>query len=230
MQAAKDFLVWLMDPKQVERWYDLGRQLLRAVPARLRRRAAVARGAAQPAVPRFADAPRTCPAGRRRSAASHSESVAKYVVVDMFAKACAGKSTKEVIADAVAQLKQIYKAGLSVSSTQLCRARRRRRYRAAPPAVSLRRWTERRGRVQLADGDPARAVPAGAGGIPVRLRHLAQPGGPAGRARRPRSSGSANFMTDLHDPGVLAGGAEHVRLYLLRHHPEDGRRPCASRW
>jgi multiple sugar transport system substrate-binding protein len=40
---------------------------------------------------------------------SQSESVAKYVVVDMFAKACAGKSTKEVIADAAAQLKQIFK-------------------------------------------------------------------------------------------------------------------------
>ena len=39
-----------------------------------------------------------------------SESVAKYVVVDMFAKACAGKSTKEVIADAAAQLKQIFRA------------------------------------------------------------------------------------------------------------------------
>jgi multiple sugar transport system substrate-binding protein len=38
-----------------------------------------------------------------------SESVAKYVVVDMFAKACAGTSTKEVIATAAAQLKQIYK-------------------------------------------------------------------------------------------------------------------------
>ena len=38
-----------------------------------------------------------------------SESVAKYVIVDMFAKACAGKSTKEVIADASAQLKQIFK-------------------------------------------------------------------------------------------------------------------------
>ena len=40
---------------------------------------------------------------------AQSESVAKYVVVDMFAKACAGKSTKEVIADANAQLKQIYR-------------------------------------------------------------------------------------------------------------------------
>ena len=42
---------------------------------------------------------------------AQSESVAKYVVVDMFAKACAGKSTKDVIADAQAQLRQIYKAG-----------------------------------------------------------------------------------------------------------------------
>jgi multiple sugar transport system substrate-binding protein len=38
-----------------------------------------------------------------------SESVAKYVLVDMFAKACQGTSTKEVIATATAQLKQIYK-------------------------------------------------------------------------------------------------------------------------
>ena len=52
---------------------------------------------------------RICPAGRRRSAAPQAESVAKYVVVDMFAKACAGESTKDVIiADADAQLKQIY--------------------------------------------------------------------------------------------------------------------------
>jgi multiple sugar transport system substrate-binding protein len=38
-----------------------------------------------------------------------SESVAKYVLVDMFAKACQGTSTKDVIATAVGQLKQIYK-------------------------------------------------------------------------------------------------------------------------
>lgn len=38
-----------------------------------------------------------------------SESMAKYVVADMFAKACQGTSTKNVIATAVAQLKQIYK-------------------------------------------------------------------------------------------------------------------------
>jgi multiple sugar transport system substrate-binding protein len=39
-----------------------------------------------------------------------SESVAKYVLCDMFAKACRGDSTKDVIATAAAQLKQIYKA------------------------------------------------------------------------------------------------------------------------
>jgi len=38
------------------------------------------------------------------------ESVAKYVVVDKFAKACLGKSTKEVIAEAKGQPRQIYKA------------------------------------------------------------------------------------------------------------------------
>ena len=40
---------------------------------------------------------------------AQSETIAKYVVIDMFAKACAGKSTKDVIADAKAQLQQIYK-------------------------------------------------------------------------------------------------------------------------
>jgi multiple sugar transport system substrate-binding protein len=39
-----------------------------------------------------------------------AESVAKYVIVDMFAKACAGAPTKEVITNAAAQLKGIYKA------------------------------------------------------------------------------------------------------------------------
>ena len=39
-----------------------------------------------------------------------SESVAKYVIVDMFAKAAAGAATKDVIATAAGQLKQIYKA------------------------------------------------------------------------------------------------------------------------
>ena len=39
-----------------------------------------------------------------------AESVAKYVVIDMFAKACAGTSTKDVIKEATAQLKDIYRS------------------------------------------------------------------------------------------------------------------------
>ena len=109
IQAAKDFMVWLMDPKQAGGWYD------------------VAVSYYGPFLHMFDDAPfwhaepRNLPY-RDSLPTSHlpgwpapisrpqSESVAKYVVVDMFAKACAGKSTKEVIADASAQLKQIFKA------------------------------------------------------------------------------------------------------------------------
>ena len=108
VQAAKDFMVWVMDPKQVGAWYD------------------VAVSYYGPYLHMFDDAPlwhaepRNLPY-RDSLSTSHlpgwpapisraqSESVAKYVVVDMFAKACAGKSTKDVIADAAAQLKQIFK-------------------------------------------------------------------------------------------------------------------------
>jgi multiple sugar transport system substrate-binding protein len=109
VQAAKDFMVWLMDPKQVTGWYD------------------VAVSYYGPFLHMFDDAPlwhkepRNLPY-RDSMSNSHlpgwpapisrpqSESVAKYVVVDMFAKACAGKSTKDVIAEASAQLKQIFKS------------------------------------------------------------------------------------------------------------------------
>ena len=109
VQAAKDFMLWLMDPKQVGGWYD------------------VAVSYYGPFLHMFDDAPfwhvepRNLPY-RDSMATSHlpgwpapisrpqSESVAKYVVVDMFAKACGGKSTREVIADASAQLKQIFKS------------------------------------------------------------------------------------------------------------------------
>ena len=109
VKAAKDFLVWMMDPKQVGGWY------------------ASAVSYYAPFLHMFDDAPlwhaepRNLPY-RDSLATSHlpgwpapisrqqSESVAKYVVVDMFAKACAGKSTRQVIAEANAQLKQIYKS------------------------------------------------------------------------------------------------------------------------
>jgi multiple sugar transport system substrate-binding protein len=108
VQAAKDFMVWLMDPKQAGAWYDIAVSYY------------------GPFLHMFDDAPfwQTEPRNlpyRDSLPSSHlpgwpapisrpqSESVAKYVVVDMFAKACGGKSTKEVIADAKVQLTQIFK-------------------------------------------------------------------------------------------------------------------------
>jgi multiple sugar transport system substrate-binding protein len=108
IQAAKDFLVWLMDPVQAGAWYD------------------VAVSYYGPFLHAFDDAPfwhaeprnlpyrdslptTHLPGWPAPISRAQSESVAKYVVVDMFAKACAGKSTKEVIADAKAQLTQIFK-------------------------------------------------------------------------------------------------------------------------
>jgi multiple sugar transport system substrate-binding protein len=41
----------------------------------------------------------------------HGEVVNRWVVIDMFTKACTGTPTKAAIAEAVAQLKQIYGKG-----------------------------------------------------------------------------------------------------------------------
>jgi len=41
---------------------------------------------------------------------AQSETIAKFVVIDMFAKACAGAPTKDVIKEAQTQLKDIYRS------------------------------------------------------------------------------------------------------------------------
>lgn len=105
---AKDFLVWLMDPKQVERWYASAESyyapylhayddapLWHIEPRNLPYRDALLTS-------HFPGWP--APVGPRSA-----ESVDKFVVVDMFAKACAGRPTKEVIAEAQSQLKLIYR-------------------------------------------------------------------------------------------------------------------------
>ncbi len=108
VKAAKDFLVWLMDPKQIAGWYEIAVSYYAPFLHMFDN------------APLWTAEPRNLPY-RESLATSHlpgwpapisraqSESVAKYVIVDMFAKACAGKSTKEVIADAKAQLTQIFK-------------------------------------------------------------------------------------------------------------------------
>jgi multiple sugar transport system substrate-binding protein len=104
---AVKFMRWLMDPKQLGGWY------------------AVADSYYQPTLHGFDSAPmwsvepRNIPYRDAMSTAhlpgwpapasrKMAESVAKYVVVDMFAGACSGKATKDVIKTAEGQLKQIY--------------------------------------------------------------------------------------------------------------------------
>ena len=107
VEAAKEFLRWLMQPQQVGGWF------------------ASADSYYAPFLHGYDEAqfwdvePRNIPY-RESLATSHlpgwpapvsraqSEVIAKYVVIDMFAKACAGESTKDVIEAAQAQLKQIY--------------------------------------------------------------------------------------------------------------------------
>jgi len=108
-EEAVAFLAWLMDPKQLGGWYGIADSYY------------------QPLLHGYDDAPmwqvepRNIPY-RDSLANAHivgwpappnrqlAESVAKYVIVDMFAKACAGAPTKEVIKNAEAQLKEIYRA------------------------------------------------------------------------------------------------------------------------
>jgi len=108
-EEAVAFMRWLMDPKQLGGWY------------------AVADSYYQPTLHAYDNAPMWDVEPRNKPyrdamATAHlpgwpapasrqmAESVAKYVVVDMFAKACAGASTKEVIKNAEAQLREIYKS------------------------------------------------------------------------------------------------------------------------
>jgi multiple sugar transport system substrate-binding protein len=100
---------WLMEPKQLGGWYAIADSYYQPLlhgydsapmwnvePRNIPFRDALA-NAHLPGWP--------APASRQLA-----ESVAKYVVVDMFAKACAGSSTKDVIKDAATQLKDIYRS------------------------------------------------------------------------------------------------------------------------
>ena len=106
--AAKAFLRWLYDDKQLSRWLAAGDAYYAPF---LHSYDNHPMWQPEPRYMPFKESlktsrPHTWP-GPQGTAAS--ESVAKYVLVDMFAKAAAGESTKNVIATATSQLKQIYK-------------------------------------------------------------------------------------------------------------------------
>jgi len=107
--AAKAFLRWLYDDKQLSRWLASANAYY----------APFLHGYdnhpmwnVEPRYMPYKESLKTSRLHGWPGPPSHalSESVAKYVLVDMFAKACQGESTKTVIATAATQLKQIYKA------------------------------------------------------------------------------------------------------------------------
>jgi multiple sugar transport system substrate-binding protein len=105
--AAKDFLRWTMDPKIYRPWMAAGDMYYAPF---LHGFDKVSEWDIEPRVKPFQKVLETgkltsWPAPPTRQ---HGEVINRWVVIDMFTKACTGASTKAVIAEAVAQLKQIY--------------------------------------------------------------------------------------------------------------------------
>jgi multiple sugar transport system substrate-binding protein len=106
-EASKHFLRWLMDPKQVTGWYRSGHMYYAPFVH------AYDHDPEWDKEPRFKPDQRVLETGKLVSSPAPAdrragEVVTKWIVVDMFAKAATGASTKQVIADAVTGLKQIY--------------------------------------------------------------------------------------------------------------------------
>ena len=108
VEAAKAFLRWVMDDKQYSPWLVAGDAYYAPFVH------------AYDNHPMWNPEPRYIPYRESLKTSrlpgwpgppsqAMSESMAKYVICDMFAKAAQGTSTKDVIAAAVQQLKQIYK-------------------------------------------------------------------------------------------------------------------------
>ena len=224
-QAAKDFLVWLMDPKQVERWYASPTATTRrsCMPTTMRRC-----GSVEPRNLPYRDSLSTshlpgwpAPIGRPQIGERGQIRRRRHVRQGVRRQIHQGGDRRRCRA-AQADLQD----GLSVSahSQALGSTSLRRR-----PAFSFRRWTEREGVFSwLMVIPPVLFLVALVGypfvyGIWLSLedRPVAKPG---------VFIGLGNFISRSPRPGVLAGGAEHVRLYDRRDRAEDGRRPRRWPW
>jgi multiple sugar transport system substrate-binding protein len=106
--AAKAFLRWLMQEKQVGAWYASADSYYQPL---LHGYDNHPMWQVEPRNIPYRDALSTAhlPGWPAKASRALAENVAKYVVVDMFANACGGASTKDVIKTAASQLKEIYK-------------------------------------------------------------------------------------------------------------------------
>jgi multiple sugar transport system substrate-binding protein len=105
--ATKHFLKWLMDPKQVAAWYRSA-QMYHAPFLH-----AYDKDEEWNKEPRFKPYLKVLETGKLLSWPAPAdrkagEVVNRWIVIDMFAKACTGAQTKNVIAEAVTGLKAIY--------------------------------------------------------------------------------------------------------------------------
>ena len=105
--AAEAFLLWLMEPKQYEAWM-MACGGTNAGPTAYFEKAAV--WTSEPILTALKDIPKTVrhygyPGPATRAAA---ESVSKFIVVDMLAKACQGMAPKDAITWAERELRGIY--------------------------------------------------------------------------------------------------------------------------
>jgi multiple sugar transport system substrate-binding protein len=107
VQAAKDFLRWTMDPKQYRPWIASGDMYFAPF---LHAFDKVPEWDIEPRVKPYHTVLETgkltswpAPANRQ-----HGEVINRWLVIDMFTKACTGTPTKNAIAEAVTQLKHIY--------------------------------------------------------------------------------------------------------------------------
>ena len=106
-QAAKDFLRWMMDPKQYRPWIASGDMYFAPY---LHAFDKAPEWDIEPRVKPFQKVLETgkltswpAPANRQ-----HGEVINRWIVIDMFTKAITGTPTKTAIAEAVAQIKTIY--------------------------------------------------------------------------------------------------------------------------
>ena len=106
-EAAKTFLKWLTDKPQLGAWYAASETYYQPF---LHGYDNAPMWNTEPRNIPYRDAMATAhlPGWPAPVSRAQSEVIAKYVVIDMFAKACSGTSTKDAIAAATKQLKQIY--------------------------------------------------------------------------------------------------------------------------
>ena len=108
VEGARAFLKWLMSEEQLSRWYQSGQAYYAPF---LHSYDNAAMWNEEPRMQPYRDLS-FChlPGWPAPASRAMAESVSRYVIVDMFAKAAQGQATRDVIRDAAAQLKQIYTA------------------------------------------------------------------------------------------------------------------------